>query len=78
MFSSGVLRSMSRSFGAEAHSQVGEGHVGVYGIDEDWRRRRVVEKARVARGVSALGSRANAIFLVEDLWDVECFLCLEK
>jgi hypothetical protein len=34
---SGVARSMSRSGGVAAHSHVGDGHVGVYGI-EDWKR----------------------------------------
>lgn len=63
---------MSRSFGAEAHSHVGEGHVGVYGMNEDWKRRRVVEKARMARGVSVRGSRANSIFLAGGLRDVGC------
>jgi hypothetical protein len=33
VLSSGVLRSMSRSGGVEAHSHVGEGHVAVVGIE---------------------------------------------
>jgi hypothetical protein len=35
VFRSGVLRSMSRSGGVEAHSHVGEGHVATVGT-EDW------------------------------------------
>jgi hypothetical protein len=59
VFSSGVLRSMSRSAGAEAHSHVGAGHVGVYGIlacrddavRENWRAVRIQgARARVIRG----------------------------
>lgn len=33
VFRRGVLRSMSRSGGKEAHSQVGEGHIAVVGIE---------------------------------------------
>jgi hypothetical protein len=50
VFSNGVLRSMSRSGGVAAHSQVGEGHDRVYGI-VDCKRVEVVEKARKARGI---------------------------
>jgi hypothetical protein len=59
VFSSGVLRSMSRSAGAEAHSHVGAGHVGVYGIvaclrdavRENWRMLRIQgARAQVNRG----------------------------
>jgi hypothetical protein len=48
VFSSGVLRSISRSGGVEVHSQVGEGHVDVYGIGDDWKRTRVMENERMA------------------------------
>ena len=44
VLSNGVLRSMSRSGGVEAHSQVGDGHVCVYGIIEACRRGDIVEK----------------------------------
>jgi hypothetical protein len=43
---------MSRSGGVGAHSHVGEGHDGVYGI-ADWQRALVVEKERKARGTAA-------------------------
>lgn len=52
---------MSRSGGAEAHSQVGDGHVDVYGIGGDWRRAHAVEKERMARAGRARGSRASNI-----------------
>jgi hypothetical protein len=45
VLSSGVLRSISRSGGVEAHSHVGEGHVAVVGIDV-WRRVGEDERAR--------------------------------
>jgi hypothetical protein len=56
---SGVARSMSRSGGVAAHSHVGDGHVGVYGIDVDWKRDCALEKERMARGIDARGSRAK-------------------
>jgi len=34
VFNSGVLRSMSRSGGVEAHSHVGEGHVATVGTED--------------------------------------------
>ena len=52
VFNSGVLRSMSRSGGVAAHSQLGDGHDCVYGIAV-WKRVRVVEKERKARGMTA-------------------------
>jgi hypothetical protein len=58
VLSSGVARSMSRSGGVAAHSHVGDGHVGVYGI-VDWKRGCVAEKERMARGIDARGSRAK-------------------
>jgi hypothetical protein len=45
VFRSGLLRSISRSGGVEAHSHVGEGHVAVVGMDVWWRVG-VVEKVR--------------------------------
>lgn len=58
VFNSGVLRSMSRLGGVDAHSQVGDGHVCVYGIVGACRREGVVEKWRKRRDGDARGIRA--------------------
>jgi hypothetical protein len=63
VFSNGVLRSMSRSGGVAAHSQVGEGHDCVYGIVDCKRVEvvEVVEKARKARGTVTRDTRVKAM-----------------
>jgi hypothetical protein len=52
VFNSGLLRSISRSGGDEAHSHVGEGHVAVVGMGV-WRRASVVENGRRNAGRQA-------------------------
>jgi hypothetical protein len=67
VFSNGVLRSMSRSGGVEAHSQVGEGHVaavgmGVWasaGVQEKVRMNGFVRRASRMHGAGARERRAN-------------------
>jgi hypothetical protein len=67
VLSSGVLRSMSKSGGVEAHSQVGEGHVGVYGM-LDWKRGRGVERRR---GMGRARRRRRGIILwYAIVWEV--------
>jgi hypothetical protein len=71
VFSNGVLRSMSRSGGVEAHSHVGEGHVAVYGM-VDWKYGPAVEKERMVRGLYARGSLAKDMIWVVGLVAGEC------
>jgi hypothetical protein len=74
VLSRGVLRSMSRSGGVEAHSHVGDGHVCVVGIagggveveGVDWRIEDVDSNLSCRiRGVSLLEQRPKAIDIVE-------------
>jgi hypothetical protein len=66
VFSSGLLRSMSRSGGEEVHSHVGEGHVAIVGMGVWWRadvvakvRGNVVRQASRMHGAGARERRAN-------------------
>lgn len=64
VFSRGVLRSMSRSAGAAAHTHVGDGHDSVYGMDcvGNCEREVAIEKVRELRikSTRALDNRKKA------------------
>lgn len=64
VFNSGDLRSISRSGGIAAHSQVGEGHVCVYGI-VTCRREAILENFRTVCVVGARGRRVRNMACAE-------------